>query len=122
MPLLMQDFNTHACAARGAENHHQQIVRCSKMVLSMLEEAIFITLLTKAILAEADLEEGIRLVGGLLHGLEQGKVAPLVLLDVMAHMGQQHQGQKPLRLQERSTSGSSCSTACGFLSKDIQRS
>ena len=58
----------------------------------IFEVLLFMILLTKAILAEADLEEGIRLVGGLLHGLEQGKVTPLVLLNVMPHMGKQHQG------------------------------
>ena len=46
---------------------------------------------------EGYLEEGVWLVGGLLHGLEQGKVEALVGLDVVAHVGQQHQGQESLR-------------------------
>ena len=47
----------------------------------------------------ADLEECIWLVGGLLHGLEQGKMAALVLFNIMPDMGQQHQRQEPLRLR-----------------------
>lgn len=45
------------------------------------------------------LEEGIWLVGGLFHGLEQGKMTPLVVLYVLAYLRQQDQGKEPLSLQ-----------------------
>ena len=47
----------------------------------------------------AHLEEGIWLVSCLLHGLEQCKVTPLVLLNILPHMWQQDQCKKPLSLQ-----------------------
>ena len=48
----------------------------------------------------AHLEEGIRFVSRLLHGLKQCKVTSLVLFNILAHMWQQDQSKKPLSLQD----------------------
>ena len=45
---------------------------------------------------EAHLEEGVWLVGGLLDGLEQRVVQALVVLDVVADVGQQDERQEAL--------------------------
>lgn len=46
-------------------------------------------------------EEGVWLVGSLLHGLEQSKMAALFFANVLSHMRQQHQCQEALSLQHK---------------------